>query len=204
MPSNESFIKQAAEKVRSVYESVWIRLGLTLIIIVITVLVYKIVKGVSYNNLWLICSFGVTFVITGVIFLTINFPKNKSNDLADERVVLYVVSGILFAIFLVSLIKFWRPSEFNTLILNLLAVLISVLILGVDCYLVRSGRFPRLREIYFPFDLSVVVGVSVVVVLDLIGEHILGIMSKLGGGAAAFQIIMANLVFDPRNYEPSG
>jgi hypothetical protein len=83
-----------------------------------------------------------------------------------------------------------------------------MLVYGIDYSFKRAGYFPELLEKWKyiqTFDLGIILGTVSIVILGWFvekGQGLWGlwVSSGFAGGAITFQLIMANLLFDPALY----
>lgn len=156
-----------------------------------------------YQNVWLYAGFLVSFAITGFLVVYI---FSKSFDIKVPRLKTPALLALLVAVLLLVLLSFGllyihaRPLAFH-----LIAVVTTILMYLMDWGFKHTTYFPKLNDAWGfvnTFDLSIIAGTAGTVVLSHFIEKSQGPMMASGfaGGAIAFQLIIANLVFDPALY----
>ncbi|MCG2709947.1 MAG: hypothetical protein Q8N12_02765 [Thermodesulfovibrionales bacterium] len=97
-------------------------------------------------------------------------------------------------------------QNWPTFVFNLLAIAISIYILVMDYLLKESGYFPLVTNSWnfvFEFDIGIIIAVVLVVIFGHLIEGIHGKFVAAGfiGGATVFQLLIANILFNPIYYE---
>lgn len=183
------------------YSKWLVRLLITILAVIITQLVYMYyvkqafpMTPVCFQNLWLICAYFITILITLVLFICIYFTTNSE---IRETGFLGFIALIIFIIILGFCLG---NLDSSSKVLIFIPPIFVGIIFFIDYKLSKSGLC-QLRKVYFSFDLAVFVGVLMVAILQLININDNPILVYgFGGGASAFQLIMANIIFDPLNY----
>lgn len=161
-----------------------------------------------FQNVWIWISMVIATFLTFVIIVYVIFRSLRKNaiDLGE-------VLGGLIALSLLSVLTLLYPwLEFinlnaDPLTFQVASIIVAGSILMTDIQLKESGCFPKLEDQWqsvWVFDMSILIGIIVVIGMCALFESSYGTRTAGGfsGGAITFQIILANLVFDPELYEP--
>ena len=186
------------------YNKVIVRLGVTILAVIITQLCYKkylssldndqTILYLVFQNLWLTCAFAVTTLVTGVMFICIYLTANPK--VRKKGLIVFPVFLLFFITTYIFATNIGSKKEW----LIFIPVAFAFLVLIVDMILSQAG-LEKLKKNYLPFDLAIFIGVLVVAILQIVNKNgNLSLIYGFGGGASAFQLIMANIVFNPSNY----
>jgi hypothetical protein len=160
-----------------------------------------------YQNVWLYGGFLVSFAITGFLVVYI---FSKSFDIRVPRLKTPALLALLIAVLLLGLLSFGLLYiHIHPLVFHSIAVATTIFMYLMDRGFKHTTYFPKLDEAWTSvntFDLSLIAGTAGTVVLAHFIEKSQGPMlaSGFAGGAIAFQLIIANLVFDPALYRIQG
>jgi len=157
-----------------------------------------------YQNVWLYSGFVISFFITGFIFL---YVFSKSFDYPVPALKAPAWFALLVTAFLLILLFIPRFGllRHHPWLFQLIAILIPILVYGIDYSFKRAGYFPELvtqGKYIQTFDLGIIFGTVSIVILGRFVEKGQGLWASSGfvSGAITFQLIMANLLFDPALY----
>lgn len=186
------------------YRNVIIRGVVTIVTITFTHFIYTYyiskshttgtVLYATFQNTWLISAYIITTLITGVMFICIY--RTATGEVKNAG--LWGLFALIFFIILTVIAIFKIHSSSKLLIF--IPPVCAFIVLLVDYKLSKAG-LERLKQVYPPFDLGVLIGVLAVAILQMINKNTdPNLIYGFGGGASAFQLIMANVVFDPSNY----
>lgn len=164
-------------------------------------------SSAAFQNIWIFAGFMITFLITGFSLVSIiynSFDKRVPNL---KTVVAYCGIGFVGLLVLIvfglgsGMLQKWDTLSFHTL-----AIGISLYIFFMDYLLMKSNYFPQIANNWdsiFEFDLGVVAAiVSVVLFGHFIGTiHGKPIEAGFIGGATSFQLLIANVLFNPLYYK---
>jgi hypothetical protein len=158
-----------------------------------------------YQNIWLYSSFIVAFAITGLIFvyvvwMSFDFVVPILKGPAILAFIITLLLGFLLLIPFIGPGLNRHPFEFH-----LVAVAIPVFVFIIDWRFEKTGYFPEMKEKWEfvrTFDLGVIFGTLSTFFICWVLENGQGLQLSSGfaGGAITFQLIMANLLFDPAIY----
>jgi len=184
------------------YKNILARLAVTIIAVTIAQTIWRFsfasttpLNCIVFQNLWLTCAYAVTTIVTGIMFIILYFRSEK--DVRDRGIWGFIV----FALFLIFTIVSAFNLKSESPLFFFLPIGFAAAVLIVDWQLNKAGLKGLQGSHWFAFDLAVLVGVSTVVILQYLNAAPPNdLIYGFGAGATAFQLIMANIVFDPTNY----
>lgn len=192
------------------YKNWKIRLIITMIIVVIIALIWHFGfspqqgKYSELQNLWLLGAYFVSFFITGILFFSVHFNTYQNTSINDKVKDALAVGVIFLLVDLAALLVAFLCFHSNSPLLFIIPIVFAGTVFWLD-HLLSKAEIPGLaNEKWRYFDVAVLTGVSAVAILQWAMVTIDGVPEQVvngfGGGATAFQLIMANIVFDPEAY----
>jgi len=188
------------------YKNILVRLAVTIIVITITQILWRYkftsttqINSVVFQNLWLTCAYFVTTIVTGIMFIILYF--RAENDVRDKGILGFFVFILFLAFTIISAFNL----ESESLFFFFLPIGFAAAVLIVDWQLNKAGLKGLQGSHWFSFDFAVLIGVSMVAILQYLNgapntASPNNLIYGFGAGATAFQLIMANIVFNPTNY----
>ncbi|OQX52507.1 MAG: hypothetical protein B5M53_08290 [Candidatus Cloacimonas sp. 4484_209] len=180
-----------------------VTIGIVLIIIIFTVK-FKDKSLAFLGNLWTTGGLSVSTVISQFILSTLIDNLKKINELGIEKKVKIVqlISYLFVALTFISILLLVKNSEIKSWLFGLLGLIPAFGIWIMDLKMTELESFQHLKEILV-LDQGIFVGILLTIVIGFILDLVVtGLSDGFVGGATAFQLIIANLVFDPKYYEP--
>jgi len=180
-----------------------VTIGIVLIIIIFTVK-FKDKSLAFLGNLWTTGGLSVSTVISQFILSTLIDNLKKINELGIEKKVKIVqlISYLFVALTFISILLLVKNSEIKSWLFVLLSLITAIRIWIMDLKMTEIESFQHLKEILV-LDQGIFVGILLTIVIGFILDLVVtGLSDGFVGGATAFQLIIANLVFDPKYYEP--
>ncbi|MBI4684466.1 MAG: hypothetical protein HY755_04640 [Nitrospirae bacterium] len=187
-----------------------IAIGIIIIVVITIMTLQKISDEPStryFQNIWIFAGFIITLLITGFSLLHITYNSFDKLVPALKPVIAFCGLGFLALIVLVAFgLGSGMLQNWPTFVFNLLAIAISIYIFVMDYLLKKSGYFPLVTDSWnfvFEFDIGIIIAVVLVVIFGHIIEGFHGKFVAAGfiGGATAFQLLIANVLFNPIYYE---
>lgn len=187
-----------------------ITIGITIIVVITIMTLQKISDEPStryFQNIWIFAGFIITLLITGFSLFRITYNSFDKRVPELKPVIAFCSLGFLALIVLVAFgLGSGMLHNWPTFVFHLLAIAISIYIFEMDYLLKKSGYFPLVTNSWnfvFEFDIGIIIAVVLVVIFGHLIEGIHGKFVAAGfiGGATAFQLLIANVLFNPIYYE---
>lgn len=201
-PSNEEINKAKKRKILWFF----VRYVGAVVIIIFTIWWFFIFKSVTEENLdtvWCLSGLITTTLITGIIFIKQIFIEGLK--IRVERLKGIGILTFIFCLFLVLVcgigIVIFPHKDFPWIspLVSGTTIIVPLAVFIIDWRLKETGYYPIMEmewDFVSLFDAGVLTGVVTVNLL----KKVIKLPAGFVGGAAAFQLIVANILFDPIPY----
>ena len=186
------------------YKMILVRLCVTVVAIVATCVYWRLAYStpkagdfIVFQNLWLACAYGISSILTGILFFAVFFGEDgKAKNVG-------IFGFFIFPFFVVICILSIIYRSSSSFFFYILPLVVAIIVFFNDWVLSDAGLKGLQDKKWISFDIAVITGILAVLILQKsIGSAVPDeLVYGFGGGGAAFQLIMANVVFDPDSYQ---